>query len=490
MAKQRELFIGGKWSAASDGKTFEDENPAKGDTWATVADGSREDARRAIDAAAEAFKGWSSLGPSERSKYLLRAADIVERRKDDIVSAIAHEAGSWLGKGLYEVGVVQNLLRYAASTCYQVTGDILPSDYGKLSMVMRRPLGVVSVISPWNFPMLLSTRGLGVALAVGNTVVLKPSEETPYVGGLVLAEVLQEAGVPDGVFNVVTCSRDRVAEVGDELVRHPRVRAVSFTGSTAVGRQIGALSGQLLKKACLELGGKDALLVLDDADLDLAVTAAAFGTFMHQGQICMAVKKIVVQERIASEFCERFVAHVKTLKVGDPLQMANTIGPVISKRQLERVRAHVDDAVGKGASLLTGGEHHGLFYQPTVLSDVRPGMQIYSEETFGPVAPIVRVGSDEEAISVANDTEYGLSAGIITRNEQRGLAVAERLETGMAHINDSSVNDEPWVPFGGVKASGLGRHGGKAAIETFTETRWVTLERGGRKYPPPFVAKK
>jgi aldehyde dehydrogenase (NAD+) len=484
------MYIAGAFTGAADGKTFEDKDPSTGQVWAQIPDASRADTKRAIAAAAEAFPKWSRLSPSERSKCLLRAADIVEKRKEEIAVAIVEEAGSWIGKGFYETTVVQTILRYAASTAFQVTGEILPSDYGKVSMVVRQPLGVVTVISPWNFPMLLSARGLGVTLAVGNTVVLKPSEETPYSGGIVFAEVLKEAGVPDGVFNVVTCSRDHVDEVGDELVCNPKIKAVSFTGSTAVGRQIGALAGQHLKRACLELGGKDALIVLDDADIERAVNAATFGTFMHQGQICMAVKKIVVHERVAAEFTQRFVDNVKTLKMGNPRDMGHVIGPIINQKQLDKIIAHVADAVDKGAQLLTGGKHEGLFYQATVLGNVRPGMRVYSEETFGPVAPIVQVANDDEAVAVANDSEYGLSAGIITADEERGLAIAHRLETGMAHINDSSVNDEPWVPFGGVKSSGLGRHGGKAAIDTFTETRWLTLERGGRKYPPPFVIKK
>jgi aldehyde dehydrogenase (NAD+) len=368
-----------------------------------------------------------------------------------------------------------------------MTGEILPSDHGKVSMVVRQPLGVVSVISPWNFPLLLSTRGLAFALAVGNTVVLKPSEETPVSGGLLIAELFAEAELPPGVFNVVTCSRENVEEVGDELVTNPQVGGISFTGSTAVGRQVASKAGQMLKKACVELGGKDALIILEDADMELALNAATFGTFMHQGQICMSVEKIIVDESIAGEFTERFVEKVKTLGVGDPREMANVIGPIINQRQLEKIHGQVTDAIEQGAELLAGGNHEGLFYQPTVLTNIKPEMRVYQEETFGPVAPIITVKGVDEAVAVANDSEYGLSAGIITRDEEKGLALAHRLQTGMAHVNDSSVNDEPYVPFGGMKNSGLGRHGGKASIEAFTELRWLTLERGGRQYPPPFL---
>jgi aldehyde dehydrogenase (NAD+) len=335
--------------------------------------------------------------------------------------------------------------------------------------------------------LLLSARGLAFALAVGNTVVLKPSEETPVSGGLLIAELFAEAQLPPGVFNVVTCPRDTVAEVGDELITNPLVGGISFTGSTAVGRQVASKAGMMLKKACVELGGKDSLIILEDADMELALNAASFGTFMHQGQICMSVEKIIVDESIAGEFTERFVAKVKSFNVGDPREMPNVIGPIINQRQLDKIHGQITDAVDRGAKLLAGGTYEGLFYQPTVLTDVTPDMSVYQEETFGPVAPIITVKGVDEAVAVANDSEYGLSAGIITRDEERGLAVANRLQTGMAHINDSSVNDEPHVPFGGMKNSGIGRHGGKASIETFTELRWLTLERGGRHYPPPFV---
>jgi aldehyde dehydrogenase (NAD+) len=343
------------------------------------------------------------------------------------------------------------------------------------------------VISPWNFPLILSSRGFSVALAVGNAIVLKPSEETPVAGGLLIAEVLEEAGIPKGVFNVVTCSRDNVGDVGDELISNPAVRGISFTGSTAVGRQVAAKAGGLLKKCCVELGGKDALIVLDDADIEHAVNAATFGSFMHQGQICMSVERVIVHKDVAAEFTEKFVQNTKKLKVGNPREMGNCIGPIINQKQLDKIRDQVDDAVAKGAKVLCGGKHQGLFFEPTILTGITRDMKVMREETFGPIAPVITVGSVDEAIEVANDSEYGLSAGIITRNEERGLAIARRLNTGMAHINDSSVNDEPHVPFGGVRSSGLGRHGGKAGIDQFTEMRWITLERGGRHYPPPFL---
>lgn len=487
MSGRRELFINGQWVAAKGKATFPVYNPSTGEVWTNVADAARDDAKAAIEAAAEAQPAWAALSHSARAAMLTKVADVLAARQKEFQEALVDEGGAWIGKTMFETGYSIGVYRAAAAAAYQVNGEILPSDHGKLSLVVREPLGVVSVISPWNFPLILSSRGFAVALAVGNTIVLKPSEETPVSGGLLIAEILEEAGIPKGVFNVVTCSRDNVGDVGDELISNPKVRGVSFTGSTAVGSKIAAKAGGLLKKCCVELGGKDALIVLDDADIEHAVNAATFGAFMHQGQICMSVERVIVHKDVAAEFTEKFVQNTKKLKVGNPREMANCIGPIINQKQLDKIREQVDDAVAKGAKVLCGGKHQGLFFEPTVLTGITRDMKLMTEETFGPVAPVITVDSVDEAIEIANDSEYGLSAGIITRNEERGLAIARRLNTGMAHINDSSVNDEPHVPFGGVRWSGLGRHGGKAGIDQFTEMRWITLERGGRHYPPPFL---
>jgi aldehyde dehydrogenase (NAD+) len=480
--KDFKMLVGGNWVSAN-GTTFPDYNPATGEVWAEIPDASRDVARSAIEAASAAFNGWKDRPYTERAAYFLKAADILEKRTPDFAAIMSAEGGSWFGKCMFEAGYVAGMLRAAAAITYQPTGEILPSDHAKVNMIVRVPLGVVSVISPWNFPLILSMRGAAFAMALGNTVVLKPSEETPVAGGLFLAELFEEAGLPEGVLNVVTCSRENVEAVGDELVTHPLVRGVSFTGSTAVGRQVAAKAASHLKRFAMELGGKDALIVLDDADMDRAVDCAVFGTFMHQGQICMSVERLIVDESLADEFTERLVERVKGLKVGSPDDKGNIIGPIINQRQLDKISSQVDEAVAQGAKVLVGGKHEGLFYHPTVLTNIDPKMRIFQEETFGPVAPIVRVKSEEEAIAVANDCEYGLAAGIITKNEERGLRVAHRLETGIAHVNDTSVYDEPIVPFGGVKSSGFGRHGGRGAIESFTETRWLTLERGGRHFP-------
>ena len=486
MPKQfKGLSIGGQWVPTA--TTFNDLNPADGSVWAEVPDASLTETTMALRAAQQAFAPWAALPFQQRSHYMIKIAEVVERRKDDLVEALRFEGGGWIGKGMFEAGYVPEVFYAAAASNYAAMGEVMPSESGKFSLAVRRPMGVVTCISPWNFPSLLTARGIAFALAAGNTVVLKPSEETPYTGGLFFAEIFEEAGVPAGVLNVITCSRDNVQAVGDELIDHPSVKGISFTGSTPVGRMIAARAGAHLKKACVELGGKDALIVCEDADLERATQAANFGSFMHQGQICMSVEKILVQEQIFQPFVERFVERASRLKVGDPTKdPSHVIGPLINDKQAAKVKEQIDDAVAKGATVALGGGVKGRYVEPTILLNVTPDMLVYRDETFGPVVPVIPFATDDQAIAIANDTEYGLSSGVITRDESRALAIANRLETGMCHVNCSSVNDEPHVPFGGSKASGLGRHGGRWSHETFTETRWITLERGGRPFPPMF----
>jgi len=478
------IFIGGRSVATT--RTFDDLNPSDGSVWARIPDGGRAEARAAIEAAHAAFPAWSSLPFTQRAHYMIKVAEAFEKRRTQIVEALQAEGGGWFGKGMFETGYVPEIFHAAAASTYAPVGEVIPSEHGKVSLALRQPLGVISVISPWNFPVILTGRGIAFALAAGNTVVLKPSEETPYCGGLLFAEVFAEAGVPEGVLNVVSCSRANVQQVGEELIDNPRVKGISFTGSTAVGRQIAARAGAHLKKCCVELGGKDALIVCEDADLERASAAASFGSFMHQGQICMSVEKVLVHEKVYDEFLRRFVERAARLKVGDTRDKANIIGPLINDKQAAKVKEQIDDAVAKGAKVALGGRVNGRFVEPTILTGVTSDMKVYQDETFGPVAPVIPFRTDAEAIAIANDTEYGLSSGVITRDEQRGLAIARQLETGMCHINCSSVNDEPHAPFGGSKASGQGRHGGRWATETFTETRWITLDRGGRPFPPMF----
>ena len=484
MRRQHQLFIGGEWRDAPDGRTFPDVNPATGEAFTRIPAADAATARAAMEAAERARPEWGDLQPAVRAGIVLKAAQIWERRREDLAEMLITETGAVTAKAGFEVGYCLDLIRQAASLTYQASGEVAPSNVsGKINYFMRKPVGVVSVISPWNFPYLLTLRAVAPALALGNAVVLKPSEETPLAGGLLVAEVFEEAGVPPGVLNVLTCSRADVEAVGDVLVTHPAVGVVSFTGSTATGRALAEKAGRHLKRIVLELGGKSPLIVLEDADLDLAVSAAAFGGFFHQGQICMAATRILVEHPLADALASQLVEKLGTLKMGDPRDPRTAIGPITSPTQLAKVRAHVEDAVAKGAKVLTGGRSRGPYFEPTLLTGVTPEMRCYHEETFGPVVVLIPVKNADEAVRLANDTTYGLSAAIITGDPERGMALAERIQSGIVHVNDSTVHDEPHAPFGGIKGSGLGRHGGRAAIEAFTELRWLSLQTERRHYP-------
>jgi len=478
------IYVDGQWHQTP--RQFDDINPNDGSLWARIPDATGADTKRAIDAAQAAFPAWAALKFQERADLMLKAAEVIERRAGDYIPAAQFEGGGWYGKGVYETKVMPEMFKAAAAACYAPIGEVLPSLNGKVSNAVRSPMGVIAIISPWNMPGILATRPFSVPMAMGNTIVLKPSEETPYLGGLFFAEVMEEAGVPPGVFNVITCSRDNVAEVGDELVDNPKVKGVAFTGSAAVGRRIAAKCGAHLKKACIELGGKDSLIVLEDADMERATSSASFGAFMHQGQICMSVEKVLVQEKVYEEFMKGFVARASKLKTGNTADKANVIGPLINERQAERVKHQLEDAVAKGAKIVLGGRVNGRFVEPTIVTDVTTDMDIWRDETFGPVAVVTTFKTDAEAIAMNNDTEYGLSAGIISVDEYRAMDIAQHLQTGMCHINCSPINDEAHAPFGGTKASGLGRYGGRWSQESFSETRWITLDRGQKQYPPVF----
>ncbi len=478
------LYIDGQWQQAS--RQFEDLNPSDGSVWAHIPDGTATDTRRAIEAANTAFPAWAALKFQDRAEYMLKVAAIIEKRAPDFVAAAQFEGGGWYGKGIYETKAMPEIFKAAAAVCYAPIGEVLPSLNGKVSTAVRSPMGVIGVISPWNVPGILASRPFSFAMAMGNTIVLKPSEETPFMGGLFFAEVMEEAGVPPGVFNVVTCSRDNVAEVGDELVDNPKVKGIAFTGSTAVGRRIAAKCGAHLKKACIELGGKDSLLILEDADMERATSAASFGAFMHQGQVCMSVEKVLVQEQVYDAFLKGFVARASKLKTGNVADKSNVIGPLINDRQAARVKHQLEDAVAKGAKIALGGGVNGRFVEPTIVTHVTPDMDIWRDETFGPVAIVVPFRTDAEAIAMNNDTEYGLSSGIITRDEYRAMEIAHQLDTGMCHVNCATINDEAHAPFGGTKASGMGRYGGRWSLESFSETRWITLDRGQKPFPPVF----
>jgi acyl-CoA reductase-like NAD-dependent aldehyde dehydrogenase len=479
----RGLHIGGEWVEAASGKTFEDNDPFTGDVVANVPAGTSEDAKRAIEAAAEAFPAWAQTPPAERQRIFLKAADILDARQEDVAAWLTRETGSTFGFAMFQLHFVPGLFRQAAALPYMPMGEVIPSDTGTFAMGLRRPVGVVGAISPWNAALILSARSIAAPLALGNTVVLKPSELSPYVGGLLWGEIFGEAGLPEGVLNIVTHEPGEAGPIVDELTGNPHVRVINFTGSTETGRRIAEAAGRNLKRIVLELGGSNPLIVLEDADLDYAVDASAFGAFLHQGQICMSARRILVEQPIADAFVEQLVEKTKGLKSGDPKEQDTIIGPLITEDALSKVKGRVDDAVEKGAKLLAGGEADGSVYHATLVTDVPEDSELARAETFGPVAAIEVVASAEEAVRRANSTPYGLSAGIITSDPDRGLALAQQIEAGIVHVNDQPVGDEPQMPFGGVKDSGFGRFGGTAAINEFTDLHWVTIQSGTHPFP-------
>jgi aldehyde dehydrogenase (NAD+) len=482
--KKHQMYIGGKWMDAASGKTFEDLNPYTGEVYAYLPAGKREDAQRAIEAAQAAFPEWSNTPPSARRQIFLKAADIMERRQQELVKAMMEEVGGTIGISMFQMFFVPGLYRSAAAAAFDVKGEIIPADHkNSFFMAIRQPAGVVSCFGPFNVPYILCSRAFALPVAYGNTAVLKPSEEASVTGGILLAEIFEEAGLPPGVLNVITSTREDAAEVGEEMISNPAVRRISFTGSTEVGRIIAEKAGRHLKRAVLELGGKDPLIILSDANIDYAADAAAWGAFLHQGQICMSTERIIIEKKIADKFTEKLKERALALPMGDPTNPATAIGPLINQRAVDLVHAHVQEAVAGGAELVCGGQYDNLVYHPTIVTDVKPSMRLFTDQTFGPVAPIIVVNDAEEALAVANNSKYGLSSGILTSDFTRALDLAMRLETGMVHIGDQTVNDEPQVPFGGVKGSGYGRFGGQAALDEFTELRWINVQRTPRTFP-------
>jgi vanillin dehydrogenase len=443
----------------------------------------RAGARAAVKAAERAFPGWSATPAAERRRLLERGRDLLIERQDRIAALVTEETRGTLGWGLFNVRLGAEHLAYAASEADAATAEPIPSHVpGRRAQAVRQPVGVVVGIVPWNAPVVLGVRAVAAPLAYGNTVVLKASEQCPRTHAA-MVEALQDAGLPAGAINLVTNDPEDAAEVVEELIAHPAVRRITFTGSTRVGRIIAELAGRHLKRVVLELGGKAPLVVLGDADLDRAVAAATFGSFMHQGQICMSTERIVIDRSVADDFAHRLAERARALKVGDPYEPGTQIGPLVSQEALRRVTQLVEDAVSKGAKLLAGGSVQGACFEPTVLMGVTPEMRLYSEESFGPVVAVVPVDDVDEAVRVANDTEYGLAAAVFSRDLDAAMDVAGRLQTGICHINDATVNDEPQMPFGGVKHSGWGRFGGKAGLEEFTELRWITIQDTPRHYP-------
>jgi acyl-CoA reductase-like NAD-dependent aldehyde dehydrogenase len=478
------LLIAGRDVPAAGSATFNRLNPISGEVATRAAAASVADARAAADAAAAAFPKWSAIGPSERRARLSKAADLLESRAAQFAAILTTETGATGGWGHFNVHLAAGMLREAAAMTTQISGEVVPSDVpGSLAMALRQPVGVVLGIAPWNAPIILGVRAIALPLACGNTVILKASEVCPATHRLIGA-VLNEAGLGEGVVNVVTHDPKDAEAIAEALVAHPAVKRVNFTGSTRVGRIIAMLGARYLKPVLLELGGKAPLIVLDDADLDAAVDATVFGAFANSGQICMSTERVIVDEKVADQFGAKLAKRVAALPVGDPRKGDFVLGSVGGRPTVERVPQLVRDAVGKGAKVLCGGEStDGTIMKGIVVDKVTPDMSLFREESFGPQVSITRVKSAEEAVTLANDTDYGLSAALFSRDIAKAIELAKRIESGICHINGPTVHDEAQMPFGGVKASGYGRFGGKAGINEFTDLRWITIQTTPRHYP-------
>ena len=482
-AQNISMLINGERVQAASGAVFERRNPLDGTVATRAPAATVEDARLAVDAAAAAFPAWGAMGPTERRALLMRAAQALEAKGEAFAGAMAAETGAsalWAG---FNVHLAASGLQEAAAMVTQIAGEIIPSDVpGSLAMGVRQPAGVVLGIAPWNAPVILAVRAIALPLACGNTVVLKGSEVSPATHGLII-EALQEAGLPNGVVNFVTNAPADAGAVVQAMIAHPAVRRVNFTGSTRVGRIIAQTCATYLKPAVLELGGKAPLLVLADADIDAAVDGATFGAFANSGQICMSTERIIVDEAIADAFVAKLAAKAASLPLGDPRKGPAVLGSVVDMSTVDRCNHLIDDALAKGAKLLCGGKATSTLMPATLLDHVTPDMLIYAEESFGPVKGIVRVSGDDAAVACANDNAYGLSSAVFSRDVARAMNVARRIESGICHINGPTVHDEAQMPFGGVKASGFGRFGGRAGVAEFTELRWMTVQTAPRHYP-------
>jgi benzaldehyde dehydrogenase (NAD) len=455
--------------------------PATGDVLARVGLANAADIAAAAAAARRAQPDWAAQPGPQRAALIRRAARVLEDNRAEFERWLVREGGAIPGKAAFEVELVLGELWEAAALPTQPIGQLLPtSEAGRQSIARRVPLGVVGVISPWNFPQILSVRAVAPALALGNAVVLKPDVQTAVSGGVLIARLFELAGLPEGVLHVLPGD----AEPGAALAENADVAMISFTGSTAVGRLVGEAAGRTLKRVSLELGGNNALIILDDADLDVASSAGAWGAFLHQGQVCMTAGRHIVVESVADAYLDRLAKRADNLPVGDPFTGQVALGPLINERQLANVDRIVSETVSAGATLRAGGSHDGLFYRPTVLGGVTPSMAAFREEIFGPVAPVIVVKDTDEAVRVANDTEYGLVAAVQTGSLERGLAVADQLRTGIVHVNDQTLNNDAFAPFGGTGASGNGsRFGSQSSLDEFTQWQWVTSRPQAHGFP-------
>lgn len=478
----QQLLIGGTWRDAADGRTHDVIGLGERPVTRQAAAGA-DDARAAVDAAAAAFPAWAATAPEQRRDLLVAAGDLLAGRAEQIAATMAQETGATFGWGMFNVGLAADILRAAGELATSPAAAAVESHVpGLASTAVRQPLGVCVGIAPWNAPVILGTRAVAWPLAFGNTVVMKASEQSPRTHAAIAAALL-DAGLPDGVVNVVTNDPADAGEVVDALIEHPAVRHVNFTGSTRVGRLIAQKAAGELKRSLLELGGKAPLVVLDDADLDAAAAAASFGAFMNAGQICMSTERVVADAAIADALTERIVARAEALPTGDPTDPQTAVGPVVNTAALRHVRELVDDALAHGARVVAGGTHDGLLHRPTVIAGVTPAMRIYAEESFGPLLAVVTADGEDDAVRIANDSDYGLAAAVFSGDAARGLAVAARVESGICHVNGATVADEATAPFGGVKQSGWGRFGAGQVAAEFTDLRWITVSEQERRYP-------
>src|ERR1700733_6935032 len=472
-------YFDGAWKQAPN--TISVREPATGDELGVAGGGTPALAVELTERAAAAQPAWARTPADDRARVMREAARIIEANAPEITEWIIRETGGVPAKAGYEVAIAVGELHHSAALLTQPIGQILPSaDPARMSLARRVPVGVVAVITPWNVPLVLAMRSVAPALALGNAVVLKPDPQTPVCGGVLLARIFEEAGLPAGLLAVLPGG----ADVGETLVTAPAARLVTFTGSSAVGRRVGELAGRNLKKVSLELGGNSPMLVLDDCDLDAASSAGAWGSFLHQGQVCMATSRHIVLRSVANAYMEKLAARAAALPVGDPFRKEVAIGPLINEKQLKRLHGIVTDSVAAGANLVTGGTHDGLFYKPTVLGDVASGTRAFQEEIFGPVAPVTIAEDDDHAIELANSTGYGLAAAVQTGSVERGMKVARKLKAGMVHVNDQTIADHPGIPMGGMGQSGNGaRFGSTTNLDEFTEWQWVTVSGKPARYP-------
>ncbi|WP_440770070.1 aldehyde dehydrogenase family protein [Natronorubrum sp. DTA28] len=475
------LYLAGEWTEPDDRETIAVENPYTREAIATVPAGTEDDVDRAYEAASEAQKEWAQQPPQARAGVITAALEFVREHREEIMELLALESGSTQVKSGAELQTATGMMQQAASYPFRMDGQQMESTIpGKENVVERQPAGVVGVISPWNFPLHLSMRAVAPAIATGNAVVLKPASNTPITGGLLLARIFEEAGVPEGVLNVVTGSG---SEIGDAISDHETPRVLAFTGSTEIGQRVAANAAGNCALPALELGGNNVHVVTDEADLERAVDGGVFGSFLHQGQICISINRHLVHEDVYDDYVGMLADRAANLPTGDPTDEDTVVGPIIDEGQRDQILEYVETSVDEGATLETGGEHDGLVVQPTVLSDADNDMAAACNEHFGPVAPVIPYSSDEEAIELANDTIHGLSGSVHSEDLAQARSIADGIETGMIHINDQPVNDEPHVPFGGMKQSGLGRYNGESILEELTTTKWISVQRESREYP-------